>query len=146
MRKLQRTQHPSPRQGDVLRIFLERAAAGEASPTFREIGDALGIRSTNAVADHVKALTRKGYLRRSAGNGTARGYTTTRPGRSSLALMMEVDLRAILRDAEEIAVRLGRADLALSAAAIDDLSGRALSRAVLVRTGEIVDALRKEDT
>ena len=31
-------------------------------PTIREIGEHLGIRSTNGVADHLKALKRKGYL------------------------------------------------------------------------------------
>ena len=31
-------------------------------PTIREIGEYLGIRSTNGVADHLKALKRKGYL------------------------------------------------------------------------------------
>lgn len=33
-------------------------------PTMREIGQALGIRSTNGVNDHLKALERKGYLQR----------------------------------------------------------------------------------
>ena len=31
-------------------------------PTIREIGEHLGIKSTNGVADHLKALKRKGYL------------------------------------------------------------------------------------
>ncbi len=31
-------------------------------PTLREIGEHLGIRSTNGVGDHLKALERKGYL------------------------------------------------------------------------------------
>ena len=33
-------------------------------PTIREIGEAFGIRSTNGVNDHLKALERKGYLLR----------------------------------------------------------------------------------
>ncbi|PIE66374.1 MAG: repressor LexA [Deltaproteobacteria bacterium] len=33
-------------------------------PTMREIGEHMGIRSTNGVNDHLKALERKGYLRR----------------------------------------------------------------------------------
>ena len=33
-------------------------------PTIREIGEALGIKSTNGVNDHLKALERKGYLMR----------------------------------------------------------------------------------
>lgn len=33
-------------------------------PTLREIGNFMGIRSTNGVNDHLRALERKGYLRR----------------------------------------------------------------------------------
>lgn len=33
-------------------------------PTLREIGEHMGIRSTNGVNDHLRALERKGYLRR----------------------------------------------------------------------------------
>src|SRR5438093_11387019 len=33
-------------------------------PTLREIGEYMGIRSTNGVNDHLRALERKGYLRR----------------------------------------------------------------------------------
>src|SRR5687768_4789773 len=33
-------------------------------PTLREIGESMGIRSTNGVNDHLRALERKGYLSR----------------------------------------------------------------------------------
>src|SRR5688500_3243044 len=33
-------------------------------PTLREIGEHMGIRSTNGVNDHLKALEKKGYLHR----------------------------------------------------------------------------------
>src|SRR5512135_576415 len=33
-------------------------------PTLREIGEYMGIRSTNGVNDHLRALERKGYLTR----------------------------------------------------------------------------------
>src|ERR1041384_7334971 len=33
-------------------------------PTLREIGEHMGIRSTNGVNDHLRALERKGYLTR----------------------------------------------------------------------------------
>jgi repressor LexA len=33
-------------------------------PTLREIGARMGIRSTNGVNDHLRALERKGYLTR----------------------------------------------------------------------------------
>ena len=37
-------------------------AARLSTPTLREIGEHMGIRSTNGVNDHLKALERKGYL------------------------------------------------------------------------------------
>lgn len=42
-----------------IRVF--RAKSG-VSPTVREIGAAFGMRSTNGVSDHLKALQNKGRL------------------------------------------------------------------------------------
>jgi repressor LexA len=42
-------------------------------PTIREIGEALGIKSTNGVSDHIKALVRKGYLERVGDARSSRG-------------------------------------------------------------------------
>lgn len=50
------------RQRQVLDFINERIAEWGYPPTIREIGEHLGIRSTNGVADHLKALKRKGYL------------------------------------------------------------------------------------
>ena len=52
------------RQREVLthiRAALERTGR---PPTLRELGARLGIRSTNGVRDHLKALVAKGYLAR----------------------------------------------------------------------------------
>ncbi|MBX3252126.1 MAG: transcriptional repressor LexA [Myxococcales bacterium] len=53
---------------DRQRIVLDfiRASIDERGfpPTLREIGNHLGIRSTNGVNDHLRALERKGYLTR----------------------------------------------------------------------------------
>src|SRR5260221_9420178 len=40
-------------------------------PTLREIGEYMGIRSTNGVNDHLRALQHKGYLRREDMNSRA---------------------------------------------------------------------------
>lgn len=74
------------RQADVLRMVTGYLGVHGRSPTVREIGDAMGIGSTNGVSDHLKALERKGYLARSAG---ARGLRVLReveptPGRTYL--------------------------------------------------------------
>ena len=66
----------SPRQADVLACIASAVSDRGIPPTYREIGDALGISSTNGVADHVKALVRKGYLKKVEG-GAARGLQLT---------------------------------------------------------------------
>lgn len=50
------------RQREVFDFIQDRIKAWGYPPTIREIGEHLGIRSTNGVADHLKALKRKGYL------------------------------------------------------------------------------------
>lgn len=47
------------------------------SPSYREIGTALGIGSTNAVSDHIKALVRKGFIERVGGPGAPRSLRIT---------------------------------------------------------------------
>lgn len=46
---------------DFIRLSIEERGY---PPTLREIGESMGIRSTNGVNDHLRALERKGYLRR----------------------------------------------------------------------------------
>jgi len=48
-------------------------------PTIREIGSHLGIRSTNGVNDHLKALEKKGYLRRTGLKSRALQLTSAVP-------------------------------------------------------------------
>jgi len=52
------------RQLEVLRFIARQSEEQGYPPTIREIGEALDIRSTNGVNDHLKALERKGYLSR----------------------------------------------------------------------------------
>jgi repressor LexA len=52
------------RQLEVLRFIALQIEEAGYPPTIREIGEALDIRSTNGVNDHLKALERKGYLTR----------------------------------------------------------------------------------
>ena len=52
------------RQLEVLRFIARQIDDVGYPPTIREIGEALDIRSTNGVNDHLKALERKGYLSR----------------------------------------------------------------------------------
>jgi repressor LexA len=52
------------RQREVLRFVAQQIEECGYPPTIREIGEALEIRSTNGVNDHLKALERKGFLTR----------------------------------------------------------------------------------
>jgi repressor LexA len=52
------------RQLQVLRCIARQIEENGYPPTIREIGEALDIRSTNGVNDHLKALEKKGFLSR----------------------------------------------------------------------------------
>lgn len=52
------------RQREVLEFISRSIEERGYPPTLREIGEHMGIKSTNGVNDHLKALERKGYLAR----------------------------------------------------------------------------------
>lgn len=52
------------RQQDVVTFIRAHGRLKGYPPTIREIGKALGIRSTNGVNDHLVALEKKGVIRR----------------------------------------------------------------------------------
>src|SRR5438046_3004448 len=52
------------RQKAVLAFISRSIERHGYPPTLREIGEHMGIRSTNGVNDHLKALEKKGYLER----------------------------------------------------------------------------------
>ncbi len=53
------------RQDKILRYVQEFQVQNGFPPSIREIGEYFGIRSTNGVSDHLRALERKGFLQRS---------------------------------------------------------------------------------
>ncbi|MCG5054798.1 MAG: transcriptional repressor LexA [Myxococcales bacterium] len=52
------------RQREILAFIQESIDSRGYPPTLREIGSHFGIRSTNGVNDHLRALEKKGYLQR----------------------------------------------------------------------------------
>jgi repressor LexA len=52
----------TPRQLQCLHFIVQYTFERLYQPSIREIGEYMGIVSTNGVADHLKALRRKGYL------------------------------------------------------------------------------------
>ncbi|SEH01121.1 repressor LexA [Nonomuraea solani] len=71
-----------PRQQRILAMIRDWVVRYGYPPSTREIGQAVGLRSSSSVSKHLKSLEDKGFLRRSA--------TMTRP----------IDVRLFLRAAE----------------------------------------------
>src|SRR3954447_13064552 len=68
------------RQEKILAFIKKTILEQGYPPTIREIGEHFGIRSTNGVNDHLKALERKGYLMR--GELKSRALSVIDGGRS----------------------------------------------------------------
>lgn len=75
---------PTPRQLEYLRLIDRETARNGFSPTIRELCQALGITSTNAMADGLWALRRRQLLTWQVGR--ARTFTITTAGRRLLRL------------------------------------------------------------
>jgi repressor LexA len=58
---------PGSREQQVLQFVRAGVARHGYPPSIREIGDAVGLRSTSSVAYHLNALQKKGYLHRDPG-------------------------------------------------------------------------------
>ena len=56
--------HLTDRQQQILNFIADSINGRGFPPTLREIGQHFGIKSTNGVNDHLKALEKKGFLRR----------------------------------------------------------------------------------
>ncbi|MCB9678587.1 MAG: hypothetical protein H6737_26025, partial [Alphaproteobacteria bacterium] len=67
----------SPRQQEIFEFIRTVIDQRGVAPSYREIGTALGIGSTNAVSDHIKALVRKGFIERVGGRGAPRSIRLT---------------------------------------------------------------------
>jgi repressor LexA len=102
-------------------------------PTLREIGEYMGIRSTNGVNDHLRALERKGYLRREDMKSRA------------LRLVGNSDLAAPPRptddDVIEVAI-LGRVAAGLPLLAEENIIDTVRIDRMMVRGGREVFGLR----
>lgn len=59
------------RQGEVFEFLLGFLAENGYPPTIREIRGAFHLRSNRGVVDHLRALERKGYIRRDKGSSRA---------------------------------------------------------------------------
>lgn len=74
----------TPRQREVLALMLRHKAEHDEWPPIRWLMEQLGIVSTNAMTDHLRALVRKGLAEQRLGKG--RAYHVTAKGRRELGL------------------------------------------------------------
>lgn len=88
------------RQSDILEYIYDYARECGYPPTIRQIGDQFGIKSPNGVADHLKALERKGEIRLHA--NTARGIELLNPPERGLPIVGRVAAGAPILAAENI--------------------------------------------
>lgn len=89
------------RQQQVLDFIRATLAADGRPPTLREIGVHMGIRSTNGVNDHLRALERKGYLVKD--DMLSRGVRLTTPGQVMERRCPHCGGRGVIREAAQIA-------------------------------------------
>ncbi len=106
------------RQRNIFDFLVEHISAHGFPPSMREVGQFFGIKSTNGVSDHLRALERKGYISRSAQKGRGIQILKTPDG---------VDI-ARVADPEE-AGRVAAAQTPAPASAAAEPSGRAQAAA-----------------
>ncbi|OQO92097.1 repressor LexA [Saccharomonospora piscinae] len=73
----------TPRQRKVLDVIRQWVDQYGYPPSVREIGEAVGLTSTSSVSHQLKALQRKGYLRRDANRPRAVGVLAFDSGRGA---------------------------------------------------------------
>lgn len=108
----------TPRQREVLDWIRGYIAANSYPPTIREIGRQFGIRSTNAVTDHLRLIEKKGFITRD-GSGTTVGSKSR-----SMRLLDAPRGDAPLTQAERAELLRKREALVLALAQVDELLAR----------------------
>jgi len=76
----------SPVQEKVLRLVQENLSRTGIPPTIRELGNTLGTKSST-IHFHLKALEKKGYLRRTASSARSLEVTGWRKGSAEIPLL-----------------------------------------------------------
>jgi repressor LexA len=111
----------SERQRTILQYIHERFQEEGILPSYREIGDAMGIKSTNGVSDHIRALERKGYLSRVGRSGKgalARAMALTDKALEEFGTLVEDRLLPLVEGLVEIPV-FGRVNAGAPALAFE---------------------------
>ena len=128
------------RQQQVLDFIEDRINAWGYPPTIREIGEHLGIKSTNGVADHLKALKRKGYLTQR--DLKSRTLTPTQPASVSAQSASVVPLLLPTTGTGVAIPLLGRVAAGEPILAEENAEGAVVVDSVLVGDGRRLFALK----
>ena len=130
------------RQQMVLDFIRQSINERGYPPTLREIGARMGIRSTNGVNDHLRALERKGYLTREDMKSRALRPTSMGPANGSDP-MLDAGLSIAANDADLIEVQvLGRVAAGLPIFAEENVVDTVRIDRVLVKGGREVFGLK----
>lgn len=89
---------------EMLRHLARGAARGEGQPTVREVGEAVGLRSSQTAYKHLKKLEEAGYLEREGGTRRARSVRLTEKGWEAAGKMPLMGRIAAGRGLEAVAV------------------------------------------
>ncbi|MBX6763934.1 MAG: repressor LexA [Rubrobacteraceae bacterium] len=107
---------------EMLRYLARMASRGEGPPSVREVGQAVGLRSSQTAYKHLKRLEEEGYVEREGARRRARGIRLTEKGWEAAGEMPLMGRIAAGRGLE--AVALGDEAYSLAAELLGSRSGR----------------------
>ena len=103
------TRELTRRQGQILQFIIDSIRERGYPPTIAEIGEQFKIASTNGVNDHLRALERKGYIKKSS---KARGIVPVNSFVSGLRNDLRVATMRIAKAVEWASENLGEEERA----------------------------------
>ncbi|BBL79310.1 LexA repressor [Rubrobacter xylanophilus] len=107
---------------EMLRYLASMASRGEGPPSVREVGHAVGLRSSQTAYKHLKKLEEEGYVEREGARRRARGIRLTEKGWEAAGELPLMGRIAAGRGLE--AVALGDEAYSLAAELLGSRSGR----------------------
>ncbi|QYJ15616.1 LexA repressor [Rubrobacter xylanophilus DSM 9941] len=107
---------------EMLRYLARMASRGEGPPSVREVGQAVGLRSSQTAYKHLKKLEEEGYVEREGARRRARGIRLTEKGWEAAGELPLMGRIAAGRGLE--AVALGDEAYSLAAELLGSRSGR----------------------
>lgn len=107
---------------EILRYLVRRSAKGEGPPSVREVGEAVGLRSSQTAYKHLRKLEEEGYVEKEGFKRRARGIRLTDKGWEAAGEMPLPGRIAAGRGLEAIAV--GDEAYSLAAELLGSRAGR----------------------